>query len=78
MPPPIAMIPPPLHVYDVERHDRKSAHQQNCSKVEVFFTRNGVIIGQKEIFIPKGGFYPTVGMLSTAEKVKVDLHPLTG
>ena len=47
-------------------------------KVQVFFTRNGVIIGQKEIAVPKGGFYPTIGMLSSAEKVKVDLHPLTG
>lgn len=74
LPPPMAIITPP----DVERREHKSSNHHNSCKIEVFFTRNGVIIGQKEIFIPKGGFYPTVGMLSTAEKVKVDLHPLTG
>lgn len=52
--------------------------QESDVKVKVFFTRNGKTIGQKEVRIPKGGFYPTVGMLSHAEKVKVDLRPLTG
>lgn len=75
---PMALIPPHLPVYEVDKREQKSVHQHNCGKVEVFFTRNRVIIGQKEIFIPKGGFFPTIGMLSTAEKVKVDLHPLTG
>ena len=78
--PPMAMIPmiPPPNPYNgVEKNDY-SNDECNWGKVEVFFTRNGVIIGQKEISIPKGGFYPTVGMLSTAEKVRVDLHPLTG
>jgi len=51
---------------------------ENGSKVEVFFTRNGKTIGRKEVCIPKGGFYPTIGMLSLAEKVKVDLRPLSG
>lgn len=46
--------------------------------VQVFFTRNRKTVGQKDVCIPKGGFYPTVGMLSSFEKVKVDLHPLTG
>ncbi|KAF8771023.1 SPRY domain-containing protein 3-like isoform X1 [Argiope bruennichi] len=46
--------------------------------IQVFFTRNGKTVGQKEVCIPKGGFYPTVGMLSSDERVKVDLHPLTG
>lgn len=46
--------------------------------IQVFFTRNGKTVGQKDVVIPKGGFYPTVGMLSSEEKVKVDLHPLTG
>ena len=74
----IPMIPPPINAYNgVERYDF-SNEECDWGKVEVFFTRNGVIIGQKEISIPKGGFYPTVGMLSTAEKVRVDLHPLTG
>ncbi|PRD29027.1 UNVERIFIED_CONTAM: SPRY domain-containing protein 3 [Trichonephila clavipes] len=46
--------------------------------IQVFFTRNGKTVGQKDVCIPKGGFYPTVGMLSSDERVKVDLHPLTG
>lgn len=44
----------------------------------VFFTCNGKIIGKKPVCIPKGGFYPTVGMLSNCEKVAVDFRPLTG
>lgn len=46
--------------------------------VQVFFTRNKKTIGAKDVCIPKGGFFPTVGMLSSDEKVRVDLHPLTG
>lgn len=46
--------------------------------VEVFFTHNGVNVGRREVVLPQGGLYPTVGMLSLKEKVKVDLHPLTG
>ncbi|GAB6026660.1 SPRY domain-containing protein 3, variant 2 [Chamberlinius hualienensis] len=47
-------------------------------KVQVFFTRNGKFIGSKDVVIPPNGFYPTVGMLSVAEKVRVDLRPLSG
>ncbi|CAG2054432.1 unnamed protein product [Timema podura] len=51
----------------------------NCEgKVKVFFTRNGKTIGVRQVRIPKGGFYPTIGMLSVQEKVKVDLRPFTG
>ena len=46
--------------------------------LQVFFTRNGQVIGDRSIHIPRGGFYPTVGMLSVDEKVRVDLRPLTG
>lgn len=46
--------------------------------VQVFFTHNGVNVGRREVALPRGGLYPTVGMLSRKEKVKVDLHPLTG
>ncbi|XP_040921095.1 SPRY domain-containing protein 3 isoform X2 [Toxotes jaculatrix] len=45
---------------------------------EVFFTRNGKLMGRREMAVPPGGLYPTVGMLSSGEKVKVDLHPLSG
>ncbi|OWF36364.1 SPRY domain-containing protein 3-like isoform X1 [Mizuhopecten yessoensis] len=51
---------------------------QNGTKVWIFFTRNGKIIGKKQVPIPKGGFFPTVGMLSSCEKVRIDLRPLTG
>ncbi|XP_053173256.1 SPRY domain-containing protein 3 [Scomber japonicus] len=47
-------------------------------KVMVFFTRNGKLMGRREMAVPPGGLYPTVGMLSSGEKVKVDLHPLSG
>jgi hypothetical protein len=47
-------------------------------KVFVFFRRNGTLLGIKEVRIPKGGFYPTIGMLSKHERVEVNLHPLTG
>ena len=40
-------------------------------KVQVYFTRNGKIIGKKEVVLPKGGFYPTVGMMSSQEKVTI-------
>ncbi|XP_061543261.1 SPRY domain-containing protein 3 [Phycodurus eques] len=48
------------------------------TKVTVFFTRNGNVVGRREVALPAGGFYPTIGMMSTGEKVKVDLHPLSG
>ncbi|XP_049805357.1 SPRY domain-containing protein 3-like [Schistocerca nitens] len=54
-------------------------YEMECdSKVKVFFTRNGKTIGIRQVRIPKGGFFPTVGMLSVEEKVRVDLRPLTG
>ncbi|ESO91779.1 hypothetical protein LOTGIDRAFT_121837 [Lottia gigantea] len=48
------------------------------TNVQVFFTRNGKLIGKRKTMIPKGGFYPTIGMLSSCERVRVDLRPLTG
>ena len=44
-------------------------------KVQVYFTRNGKIIGKKEVVLPKGGFYPTVGMMSSQEKVEIRIDP---
>lgn len=46
--------------------------------LQVFFTRNGKLMGRREMVVPPGGLFPTVGMLSNGEKVKVDLHPLSG
>uniref|UniRef100_H3CB60 SPRY domain containing 3 n=1 Tax=Tetraodon nigroviridis TaxID=99883 RepID=H3CB60_TETNG len=51
---------------------------QERGKVTVFFTRNGKLMGRREMVVPPGGLYPTVGMLSSGEKVKVDLQPLSG
>uniref|UniRef100_UPI00358E8637 SPRY domain-containing protein 3 n=1 Tax=Myxine glutinosa TaxID=7769 RepID=UPI00358E8637 len=48
------------------------------NKVMVFFTRNGKLLGKREAVIPAGGFYPTVGMMSCFEMVRVELRPLSG
>ncbi|XP_067890808.1 SPRY domain-containing protein 3-like [Heterodontus francisci] len=61
---------------DDEEECDESQHQSQ--KVVVFFSRNGKIIGKKESWIPHGGFYPTIGMLSSEEKVKVEFRPLSG
>ena len=45
---------------------------------QVFFTRNGSNIGVRRVEMPESGFYPSVGMLSVNEKVRVNLRPLTG
>ncbi|XP_061779697.1 SPRY domain-containing protein 3-like [Nerophis lumbriciformis] len=46
--------------------------------VTVFFTRNGKVVGRRKVALPAGGFYPTIGMMSIGEKVRVELHPLSG
>lgn len=56
---------------------KRKAHRKGTN-VTVFFTRNGKLVGHREASVPKGGFYPTIGMLSCNEKVRVDLRPLTG
>ncbi|XP_059175650.1 SPRY domain-containing protein 3-like [Physella acuta] len=60
------------------RPPKRRNNRGKGAKVTVFFTRNGKVIGHREVNVPKGGFYPTIGMLSSNEKVRVDLHPLTG
>jgi len=54
------------------------APQETGVKVQIFFTRNSKFIGKKDTTIPRGGFYPTVGMMSCQERVRVDLRPLSG
>ncbi|KAL3841690.1 hypothetical protein ACJMK2_019799 [Sinanodonta woodiana] len=63
---------------DLNEKNGEEEEEGGGLKVQIFFTRNGKIIGQRQVRIPKGGFYPTVGMLSSCEKVRVDLRPLTG
>ena len=36
---------------------------------KVYFTRNGKIIGKKDVVLPRGGFYPTVGMMSSQVEI---------
>ncbi|KAG5282573.1 hypothetical protein AALO_G00057490 [Alosa alosa] len=67
-----------LNDEDEEEDGDDPEQDQEGRKVMVFFTRNGKIIGRREVVVPMGGFYPTIGMLSSGEKVKVDLHPLSG
>ncbi|XP_022618947.1 SPRY domain-containing protein 3-like [Seriola dumerili] len=68
-----------LNDEEEEEEDGEEAEQgQEGRKVTVFFTRNGKLMGRREMVVPPGGLYPTVGMLSSGEKVKVDLHPLSG
>uniref|UniRef100_A0A3Q2PBD6 SPRY domain containing 3 n=1 Tax=Fundulus heteroclitus TaxID=8078 RepID=A0A3Q2PBD6_FUNHE len=61
-----------------EEEEEEIAQEQQGRKVTVFFTRNGKLMGRRKVAVPPGGLYPTVGMLSSGEKVKVDLHPLSG
>ncbi|XP_034393038.1 SPRY domain-containing protein 3-like isoform X1 [Cyclopterus lumpus] len=68
-----------LYLNDDEEEDGEELEQgQEGRNVTVFFTRNGKLMGRREMRVPPGGLYPTVGMLSSGEKVKVDLHPLSG
>ncbi|XP_066564600.1 SPRY domain-containing protein 3 [Amia ocellicauda] len=72
-----------LYLNDEEEEEEEEGgedmeQEHDGRKVMVFFTRNGKIIGKREALVPGGGFYPTIGMLSSGEKVKVDLHPLSG
>uniref|UniRef100_UPI0037E87901 SPRY domain-containing protein 3 n=1 Tax=Semicossyphus pulcher TaxID=241346 RepID=UPI0037E87901 len=74
-----------LYLNDEEEEDEEEEEEgeeadqgQEGRKVTVFFTRNGKLMGRREMAVPPGGLYPTVGMLSSGEKVKVDLHPLSG
>ncbi|PVD33922.1 hypothetical protein C0Q70_05184 [Pomacea canaliculata] len=65
--------------YEEDAHPKQVEDmEEQAGTVEVFFTRNGKFIGKRRAVIPKGGFYPTIGMLSSCERVRVDLNPLTG
>ena len=66
------------HLQEAEEYETDSGDEEDWwrpevkigDKVQVYFTRNGKIIGKKEVVLPKGGFYPTVGMMSSQEKVR--------
>ncbi|XP_029535291.2 SPRY domain-containing protein 3-like isoform X1 [Oncorhynchus nerka] len=65
-------------LYMNDEDEEEDGEELEGRKVVVFFTRNGKVVGRKEVAVPAGGFYPTIGMMSTGEKVRVDLHPLSG
>lgn len=73
-------------VVEAEEYETDSGEEEDWwrqdlkigDKVQVYFTRNGKIVGKKDVVLPRGGFYPTVGMMSSQEKVKVELRPLSG
>ena len=74
----------------LKEHDTKSGEDDDdCrveqevnthheDKVQVYFTRNGEKVGEKEAQVPEGGFFPTVGMSSYGAKVNVNLKPDCG
>ncbi|XP_059185895.1 SPRY domain-containing protein 3-like [Centropristis striata] len=76
------VIPKPSEVqndlYANNEDEEDEGEDMDGRKVTVFFTRNGKVVGRREVALPVGGFYPTIGMMSTGEKVRVDLHPLSG
>uniref|UniRef100_A0A8C7F255 SPRY domain containing 3 n=1 Tax=Oncorhynchus kisutch TaxID=8019 RepID=A0A8C7F255_ONCKI len=65
-------------LYMNDEDEEEDGEEKEGSKVMVFFTRNGKVVGRREVAVPAGGFYPTIGMMSTGEKIRVDLHPLSG
>lgn len=67
-----------LYLNEEEEEEEEVEQGHQLTRVTVFFTRNGKLMGRREMVLPPGGLYPTVGMLSCGEKVKVDLHPLSG
>uniref|UniRef100_A0AAQ6AJA3 B30.2/SPRY domain-containing protein n=2 Tax=Amphiprion ocellaris TaxID=80972 RepID=A0AAQ6AJA3_AMPOC len=80
----VDMVPKPsavqndLYANNEDEEEEEEGEEVDGSKVMVFFTRNGKVVGRREVALPVGGFYPTIGMMSTGEKVRVDLHPLSG
>ena len=66
---------PPWKKYDVIGLGIRSK-TNNCmpySKVQVYFTRNGAEIGHTTQTVPPSGLFPTIGMHSPGEKVKVHI-----
>lgn len=50
-----------------------SSFQRSCQKATVFFTHNNSKIGTVIVAIPHGGLFPTVGLHSTGEVVKLNV-----
>eukprot|EP00800_Vazella_pourtalesii_P006689 TRINITY_DN18768_c0_g1_i1.p1 TRINITY_DN18768_c0_g1~~TRINITY_DN18768_c0_g1_i1.p1 ORF type:complete len:427 (+),score=46.66 TRINITY_DN18768_c0_g1_i1:54-1283(+) len=50
----------------------------SSSTIQVFFSKNGHKLKQVPVKIPKGGFFPTIGLLHNGDKVKVSMQPFSG
>ena len=68
---------PPWNPYDVIGLGIRSASgSTSCdpgTEVQVYFTRNGEELGHVTTVIPTSGFFPTVGLHSSHEKIKINL-----
>ena len=53
----------------IRKHTR---HVTDDDEVQVFFTRNGVELGHTTMKVPESGLFPTIGMHSVGEMVKVN------
>lgn len=61
------------------QHENVPQEQLDCGvTVKVFFTKNGTVVSTRKMALPPDGFYPTIGLLSRGEMVRVDLQPLSG
>ena len=70
-----AAFGPPWKKYDIVGLGIRSK-TNSCmpySKVQVYFTRNGEEIGHTTQIVPPSGLFPTIGMHSPGEKVKVHI-----
>ena len=63
---------------DRQRKGKKDQPEKISKKCTVYFTKNGEIVGETECVLPRCGFHPVVAMLSSDEKIRVNLRPLTG
>ena len=48
------------------------------SSVQVFFCKNGHKYRKISTDIPKGGYFPTIGLLNGGDKIKVTMQPYSG
>ena len=69
---------PPRHIPATVPRAKDKPKKDTGRTIIVYFTKNGEEIGETECTVPSGGFYPVVAMLSTGEKIRVNLKPFSG
>ncbi|KAF2358253.1 SPRY domain [Trinorchestia longiramus] len=67
-----------LLIRDLGPARKSKGRKEGEPVVQVFFTRNGCLLGRVEAVVPKGGFFPTISLGGQKETVRVDLRPLSG